>query len=179
MCVCTLSHVQLFATPWTIACQAPLSQEFSRKNTGGGCHFLFSRRSSQPRDRTQVSCVSCFGKWILYHCATIGSCSVTIIHACLRKYYELYYLKSQWSLVWGIPTTFFVQGSDKAITLRLEHRLETLLIDKCLCLNILNTSSSSSSVSSRVGEMVYFTLVHHAKNFREMSKAHLISERQQ
>ena len=24
------SHVQLFATPWTVACQAPLSMEFSR-----------------------------------------------------------------------------------------------------------------------------------------------------
>ena len=30
----------------------------------------FSRRSSQPRDRTQVSCVSCIGRQILYHCAT-------------------------------------------------------------------------------------------------------------
>ena len=26
----SLSHVQLFATPWAIACQAPLSMEFSR-----------------------------------------------------------------------------------------------------------------------------------------------------
>ena len=25
-----LSHVQLFATPWTVVCQAPLSMEFSR-----------------------------------------------------------------------------------------------------------------------------------------------------
>ena len=35
-----LSHVQLFATPWTIASQAPLSMEFSRQNTGVGCHSL-------------------------------------------------------------------------------------------------------------------------------------------
>ena len=26
--------------------------------------------SSQPRDQTHVSSVSCMGKWILYHCAT-------------------------------------------------------------------------------------------------------------
>ena len=26
-----LNHVQLFATPWTVACQAPLSVEFSRQ----------------------------------------------------------------------------------------------------------------------------------------------------
>ena len=30
VCVCKLSHVRLFATPWTVAHQAPLSMEFSR-----------------------------------------------------------------------------------------------------------------------------------------------------
>ena len=29
-----------------------------------------SRASSQPRDQTLVSCVSCIGRWMLYHCAT-------------------------------------------------------------------------------------------------------------
>ena len=27
----------------------------------------YSRGSSQPRDRTRVPCVSCLGRWILYH----------------------------------------------------------------------------------------------------------------
>ena len=32
VCVCVhSSHVQLFATPWTAACQTPLSMEFSRQ----------------------------------------------------------------------------------------------------------------------------------------------------
>ena len=31
MHVCMLSHVQLFATPWTVAYQAPLSMEFSKQ----------------------------------------------------------------------------------------------------------------------------------------------------
>ena len=30
-CLCMLSLVQLFVTPWTVACQAPLSMEFSRQ----------------------------------------------------------------------------------------------------------------------------------------------------
>ena len=30
----------------------------------------FSRRSSRPRDGTRVSCISCTGRWILYHGAT-------------------------------------------------------------------------------------------------------------
>ena len=29
-----------------------------------------SRGSSGPRDWTHISCISCTGKWILYHCAT-------------------------------------------------------------------------------------------------------------
>ena len=31
MCVMSLSHTGLFATPWTIVCQTPLSMEFSRQ----------------------------------------------------------------------------------------------------------------------------------------------------
>ena len=36
----SLSHVQLFATLWTVAYQTPLSMGFSRQDTGVGCHFL-------------------------------------------------------------------------------------------------------------------------------------------
>ena len=35
-----LSRIQVFATPWTVAPQAPLSMEFSGQNTGVGCHSL-------------------------------------------------------------------------------------------------------------------------------------------
>ena len=35
----SLSRVQLFATLWTVAREAPLSMEFP-ENTGVGCHFL-------------------------------------------------------------------------------------------------------------------------------------------
>ena len=40
-CVCTqlVSHVELFATPWTIACQAPLSIKFSRQGCWSGLSF--------------------------------------------------------------------------------------------------------------------------------------------
>ena len=45
------SRVQLFATLWTITCQAPLSMGFSGKNIGMGCQWVAmhsSRVSSQP-----------------------------------------------------------------------------------------------------------------------------------
>ena len=40
----SLSHVRLFATPWTVTCQAPLSMEFSRQKYWSGLPF------PSPRD---------------------------------------------------------------------------------------------------------------------------------
>ena len=40
MKVKSLSHVQLFPTPWTAAYQAPPSWDFPGKRTGVGCHCL-------------------------------------------------------------------------------------------------------------------------------------------
>jgi len=37
--MCMFSHVPLFVTPWTIACQAPLSTGFSRKESWSGLPF--------------------------------------------------------------------------------------------------------------------------------------------
>ena len=39
----SLSHVQLFVTPWTITLQAPLSMGFPNQNTRVGSHFLLQR----------------------------------------------------------------------------------------------------------------------------------------
>ena len=39
-CVCMFSHVQLFATPWTVACQVPLSLGFPRQEYWSGLPFL-------------------------------------------------------------------------------------------------------------------------------------------
>ena len=36
LCVKSLSHAQLFTTPWTVVCQAPLSMEFSRQDYWSG-----------------------------------------------------------------------------------------------------------------------------------------------
>ena len=39
-CACALSHVQLFAIPWTVSHQAPLSTGFSRQEYWSGLPFL-------------------------------------------------------------------------------------------------------------------------------------------
>ena len=43
-----LSCVQLLATPWTVACQAPLSMEFSRQEYSSGLPFPPLRNLSNP-----------------------------------------------------------------------------------------------------------------------------------
>ena len=57
MCVCVcmrvlviVSRVQLFATPWTVAHQAPLSMEFSRQEYCSG--FPFPSPGDLPSLRT-------------------------------------------------------------------------------------------------------------------------------
>ena len=47
--VCMLSCVQLFATPWTIACQAPLSMGYSRQEYWSGLPFPPPRDLLDPR----------------------------------------------------------------------------------------------------------------------------------
>ena len=64
-------HVWLFLTPWTVACQAPLSMGFSRQEYWSGVPFPSPGGSSQLRDPIYVSLVSCTGRRILYHCSIL------------------------------------------------------------------------------------------------------------
>ena len=48
VCVQSLSRVQLFATLWTVACQAPLSMRFSQKEFWSGLTFPPSRDLPDP-----------------------------------------------------------------------------------------------------------------------------------
>ena len=60
LCVCVLSRVQLFEAPWTVACQVSLFM-ISQARILEWVAIFYSRGSSQPRDRTCISCVSsCF-----------------------------------------------------------------------------------------------------------------------
>ena len=67
-----LSHVCLFATTWTIACQALCPWDFSDRNTGVGCHFLiqviFPNRRLNPHLLYLQHC-----RWILYILSHQGS----------------------------------------------------------------------------------------------------------
>ena len=50
----------------------PCPWKLPGKNIGVGCHFLL-QGFFLTQDWTQISCVSCIGRWIPYHCATLES----------------------------------------------------------------------------------------------------------
>ena len=62
-------HAHLSATLWTAAHQAPLSLVFPRQEYWSRLPSS-SKGSSWLRDRTQVSCIFCTGRQILYHWVT-------------------------------------------------------------------------------------------------------------
>ena len=49
--------------------------------------ICYSRGSSPSKDRTCVSCISCTGRWILYHCSTWG---YTHTHAYTHTHMHIY-----------------------------------------------------------------------------------------
>ena len=68
-----LSCIQLFATPWTVACQALCAWDFPGKNTGVACHFLlqgiFKTQGSNPyllHYRGILYCLSHGGSVVTY-----------------------------------------------------------------------------------------------------------------
>ena len=54
----SLSRVQLCATPWTVAYQAPPSYGIFQARWLEWAAIYFSRESSRPRDQTRVSCIA-------------------------------------------------------------------------------------------------------------------------
>ena len=103
-CACSaVSGVWFFATPWTIAHPAPLSERFSWWEYWSGCHFLL-QGSSQLSDRTHASCISYIGRRILYHCATWEAPNSELIIIIIMD------MLSSFENLWGL--IFSNQGSN-------------------------------------------------------------------
>ena len=47
--------------------------------------ITYSRRTSWPRDRTQVSCISCIGRQILYHWCQLFAIYISLMKCLLRS----------------------------------------------------------------------------------------------
>ena len=66
--VCVLSHfshVQPFATPWTVACWAPLSKGFSRQEYWSGLPCLPPGDLPHPGIEPTPLYVACIGRQVL------------------------------------------------------------------------------------------------------------------
>ena len=94
----SLSHVQLFAIPWTVAYQAPRSMGFSRQEYWSGFPFLSPGDLPDPgSNRGLPRC-----RQTLYHWATREAL------ACFQTYLNLYLLEKEMAthssiLAWKTP----------------------------------------------------------------------------
>ena len=79
MCVCaqSLSQVQLFATPWAVGSQAPLSMEFSIQEYWSGLPLPTPGDLPGSGNQTCISCVSCIDQQIFYHCISWEAPSIS------------------------------------------------------------------------------------------------------
>ena len=57
-----------FVTPWTVAHQAPMSMGFPKQECWSG--LPFPSPGDLPAKDPDQNCISCIGRWILYHQAT-------------------------------------------------------------------------------------------------------------
>ena len=67
VCAQSQSHVHLFATPWTVACQTPLSIEFSRQAYWSGLPFPSPRHLPYPGTKPVTPVSPALAG--VYHCA--------------------------------------------------------------------------------------------------------------
>ena len=92
--VCVLSHVQLFVTPWTV-CSLPDSSVHGilQARILEWVATSFFRGSSRPRDGTHIYCISCIGRWVLYHQRHLGSSySRLFVIVCPTEFHILCYI---------------------------------------------------------------------------------------
>ena len=99
--VCMLSHfsrAQLFATPWTVACQALLSMEFSRQEYWSGLPCPPPGELPEPGIEPTSLTIFYIGRWVLYHQRHLRSPQHLPYHRTIQSF-ELQGLISPWKLM--------------------------------------------------------------------------------
>ena len=91
MYVCVLSSVRLFVTLWTVACQTPLSMEFSRQEYWSELPFPSPGESSQPSTAGRVFIVWATRVALIKKICSQMSWSLKIKHSIIvRISYEIF-----------------------------------------------------------------------------------------
>ena len=88
VCAQSLSRVQLFATPCTVAHQALLSIELSRQQYWSGLPFSTLRNLPNPGIKP-TSLASLHWYWILYHCTTCETHFIPYTHKKSKFFIDL------------------------------------------------------------------------------------------
>ena len=78
--MCMFSYIQLFASPWPVACQTPLSMRFYRQEQWGWVVISFSGGSCHLRDKTCVSWVFLNWQADALPLAPLGKPDITMYH---------------------------------------------------------------------------------------------------
>ena len=78
-----ISHVQFFATLWTVLCQTPLSMGFFRQEYWSGLPFPPPRELPDPESTCLLCLLHC--RWILYPLSHGGIHAVIISERCPPK----------------------------------------------------------------------------------------------
>ena len=109
-----LHHVQRFVTLWTVACQVPPSTGFFQARILEWVAISFSRVSSQPRDRTWVSCTAgiLFTVWATRKALPVGASGKESTCQCRshkRQWSDPWVGKIPWRRAWQ-PTPVLLPG---------------------------------------------------------------------
>ena len=104
--VCMLSHVWLFAIPWTVACQSLSVHQIFQTRILEWVAISFSRGSSQTRDQTQAPCVSCIDRQVRLPWWFSWS---RVCPSCGRPRFDPWACKICWRREW-LPTPVFLPG---------------------------------------------------------------------
>ena len=124
-----LSHVWLFATPWTVVRQAPLSMGFSRQEYGVGA-MPSSRALSRPREGTCVSCVFYTGRQILYQLCHLGITTHSSLFIKITHIWCLCPVRRYWLTHLIFPTTLGYRKYSTLILQMKKLRHERLIISQ-------------------------------------------------
>ena len=83
ICMSVFSRVQLFVNPWTVACQTPLSMGLFRQEYWSGLPFPSPGDLPNPGiEPPSLACISCIGRWVLYHWAVGEALFFFLIYNC-------------------------------------------------------------------------------------------------
>ena len=83
VCICSFSHVQLFATPWTSACQASLSTSgCERKNHESYSQALMASAFLNPHFLPLLSLIQLLEKFASHFILLPGFCSLLQRYLC-------------------------------------------------------------------------------------------------